>query len=197
MNVHLVNHVTDPVSDNRAHADTPTPSTEAMIHAESAEKLLPAGAAESAPATPSGNTGTRQSESPVTPLLAESLPPNAPGPSRLTPTVYFRADELSTPPRIKDTPAFDPETIAGELKKKGGAVVVRIFISAGGHIDEIVVLEKSLSDKATEHITKTFEMTSFEPGLLGKKAVNSQIDYEINLEALGPSRSRSSDSITR
>ena len=75
--------------------------------------------------------------------------------------------------------------------------MVRVFIGANGGIDEVLILENTLSDKSKEHIVTGFQMSFFDPGLLGKKAVHSQMDYEINLETLSPTRSRSSDNLTR
>jgi hypothetical protein len=195
--VHLATKGIDALSDSSSSPTDPSPTTEASIDSESRTALPTKDISESTPDPTSRNMATRQPESQVRPAVAELPPSDASTPVRLTPIVYFRPEELSTPPRIRRGPELNPEIIAGEIKKRGGSVVVRVFIGANGGIDEVLILENTLSDKSKEHIVTGFQMSFFDPGLLGKKAVHSQMDYEINLETLSPTRSRSSDNLTR
>lgn len=109
-------------------------------------------------------------------------------------TVYFRLDELTTPPRMSGEPELDQDAVARGSNKKGGIIALRVFISSSGLIDNIHVLENSLSIEAKASVIEAFRAVRFSPGLLGTRPVPSQLDYEIDIGNLSTMRSRSNDS---
>lgn len=109
-------------------------------------------------------------------------------------TAYFRLDELTTSPRMSGAPEIDQDAVAHGSNKKGGIIALRVFVSSNGLIDDIQVLENSLSIEAKASVIEAFRAVRFSPGLLGTRPVPSQLDYEIDIGNLSTMRSRSNDS---
>lgn len=140
------------------------------------------------PAPPPDDTiRVTQSDPPAASLSpTASLPPQqdpavkpAPGSAQQPPELYFRAGELDVRPQIRDRviPVY-PE-IAVNLT---GRVIVNVFISASGTVDEVAVVRAEPPGIFDESAISAFSAARFTPGMKGHNAVKSLLVLEVNYE---------------
>lgn len=114
------------------------------------------------------------------PLRQVAATQSAPGASQLHSESYFRAGDLDVRPQIRDRvmPVY-PET-AGNL---AGKVIVNVFISASGTVDEVAVVQSGPPGIFDESAISAFGAARFTPGMKGQRAVKSLLVLEVNYDS--------------
>lgn len=122
------------------------------------------------PAAAPSPTASPQQDAAVKPSPRGSLPP---------PDLYFRAGDLDVRPQIRDRviPVY-PETAVNLT----GKVIVNVFISASGTVDEVAVVRAEPPGIFDESAISAFSTARFTPGMKGHNAVKSLLVLEVNYE---------------
>jgi len=108
-------------------------------------------------------------------------------------TAYFRRSELTLPPVLQDEPLIDAPEEMGNGKKKGGKLVLRLFVNASGEVDRVTVDSSSSPTAFEEAAVAAFLPLRFRPGEIDGVAVSSQVVFEIDFDKQALGASRSSD----
>ena len=96
---------------------------------------------------------------------------------------YLPRAQLSVQPRLLDEPALNfPDSVAGGAPR-AGKLVLRIFIAAGGAVDRVEISQSSLPSEYEEAAAAAFAAVRFRPGELEGVPVNSEIRFEVVLDA--------------
>ncbi len=113
------------------------------------------------------------------PLRQVAATQSAPGASQLHSESYFRAGDLDVRPQIRDRviPVY-PESAVNLT----GRVIVNIFISASGTVDEVAVVRAEPPGIFDESAISAFSAARFTPGMKGHNAVKSLLVLEVNYE---------------
>ena len=109
-------------------------------------------------------------------------PERAPGIVLIPPSTYYRAAELDARPQIKTRvmPAFP--AVAG-LQGISGTVVINVFISEIGKVDDITVSRAEPAGIFEESAITALRVAEFTPAIKNRKAVKSLVVLEITFEA--------------
>ncbi|MDP2241101.1 MAG: energy transducer TonB [Burkholderiales bacterium] len=121
-------------------------------------------------AAPSPTASPPPQDAAVKPAPRGSVPP---------PDLYFRAGDLDVRPQIRDRviPVY-PESAVNLT----GRVIVNIFISASGTVDEVAVVRAEPPGIFDESAISAFSAARFTPGMKGNNAVKSLLVLEVNYE---------------
>lgn len=106
---------------------------------------------------------------------------------------YFRRSELTLPPVLQDEPLIDAPEEAGNGKRKGGKLVLRLFVNANGAVDRVEIDSSSSPTAFEEAAVAAFLPLRFRPGEIDGVAVSSQVVFEIDYDRQAMGASRSSD----
>jgi TonB family protein len=109
-------------------------------------------------------------------------PERAPGIALIPPSRYYRAAELDARPQIKTRvmPAFPA---VADLQGISGTVVINIFISEIGKVDDITVSRAEPAGIFEESAITALRVAEFTPAIKNRKAVKSLVVLEITFEA--------------
>jgi protein TonB len=102
--------------------------------------------------------------------------PTAPAPPLQE--MYYRTGDLDVKPQItvRVMPVY-PETAV--LQNIGGRVVIRVFISETGTVDDVEVVKANPPGIFDDSAITAFRSARFIPGMKGHKAVNSMMTLEV------------------
>lgn len=150
-------------------------------------------------AEPVGGRGQTTSNNAPDALGVPLIPPVLPLPSRdpvapVAPELprYFRRSELTAAPMMQGEPLVDVFENVGR-GQTGGRLALRLFISAGGAVERIEVVNSTLPSDVEEIAMSAFLPLRFRPGEIDGMAVSSQVVFEIDLDGMPNGSSRSSD----
>ena len=92
--------------------------------------------------------------------------------------MYYRTGDLDVKPQItvRVMPVY-PETAV--LQNIGGRVVIRVFISETGTVDDVEVVKANPPGIFDDSAITAFRSARFIPGMKGHKAVNSMMTLEV------------------
>jgi TonB family protein len=109
-------------------------------------------------------------------------PERAPGIVLIPPSRYYRAAELDARPQIKTRvmPAFPA---VADLQGISGTVVINVFISEIGKVDDITVSRAEPAGIFEESAITALRVAEFTPAIKNRKAVKSLVVLEITFEA--------------
>lgn len=108
-------------------------------------------------------------------------------------TAYFRRSELTLPPVLQDEPLIDAPEEVGNGKRKGGKLVLRLFVNANGEVDRVEIDSSSSPTAFEDASVAAFLPLRFRPGEIDGVAVSSQVVFEIDFDKQALGASRSSD----
>jgi len=89
---------------------------------------------------------------------------------------YAFAIDLNPGPRPLDE--IDPE-YPDTVKLRSGTVVLRLLISATGHVDDVAVVRAEPAGVFDQAAIDAFSKARFDPGIAGGVPVKSQIRVEV------------------
>lgn len=105
----------------------------------------------------------------------------AQGTAFIPPAKYYRTAELDVKPQIKTRVMPDyPE--AANLENTSGEVVVYVFISETGNVDDVTVTRAQPAGIFEEAAAAAFRAARFTPGMRDRKAVKSLVVLEVAFE---------------
>jgi len=134
------------------------------------------------PAVPRPEVAARAAEPPV-PRAAEVRVVPAPAAPDFPSTPHVRAADYQFGPRLDPgpRPLDDIEPVfPTEAGLQEGAVVLRLFISEGGHVDDAVVVSSSPRGLFEKSALAAFGVARFAPGMVLGVPVKSQVTVEVN-----------------
>lgn len=133
-----------------------------------------------------------QADAPASAVLPTSPPQLAlaplapPSPSPLT---YLGSGGLDPPPRLLSD--VDP-AIPAEAGRRGGVVVLRLFINERGGVDKAEVMNSAPSGLFDASALEAFGAARFSPGYLAGVPVKSQVTFEMKFPGQGNGTAASS-----
>ena len=139
---------------------------------------LAAAAIPSGPRPGASQPGAMAAAQPTT----AASPERAPGIVLIPPSRYYRAAELDARPQIKTRvmPAFPA---VADLQGISGTVVINVFISEIGKVDDITVSRAEPAGIFEESAITALRVAEFTPAIKNRKAVKSLVVLEITFEA--------------
>jgi TonB family protein len=109
-------------------------------------------------------------------------PERAPGIVLIPPSRYYRAAELDARPQIK-TRVMPVFPAVADLQGISGTVVINVFISEIGKVDDITVSRAEPAGIFEESAITALRVAEFTPAIKNRKAVKSLVVLEITFEA--------------
>jgi len=108
----------------------------------------------------------------------------APGIVLIPPSRYYRAAELDERPQIK-TRVVPSYPAVADLQGIRGKVVINVFISETGKVDDVTVSRSDPAGIFEESAVTALRVAEFTPAIKDRKAVKSLVVLEITYEAGG------------
>ena len=135
---------------------------------------------------------SRQADAPASAVPSTLPPPLAAAPSAPpspSPLTYLSSGGLDPPPRLLSD--VDP-VIPAEAGRRGGAVVLRLFINERGGVDNVEVMNSAPPGLFDASALEAFGAARFSPGFLAGVPVRSQVTFELKFAGQGNGTAASS-----